>query len=123
MSLTTWSSGVERGVLEPGLGGPVTFQPPLFPHGNSACRVEAVGRFFCHHGAQARSYLFGSEHPEAEVLVQWPVPGHVVEGGEGKRGQTVLVSPTPYVLDQRSPHALTLVTRDDAHLLDVGRTV
>ena len=51
------------------------------------------------------------------------VPAHVVEGGEGKREQTVLASPTPYLVDQRSPHAPTLVSRDDAHLFDVRHTV
>jgi len=125
MSLTTWSSRVKRGVLEPGLGEGTCLPSNLLSRAWPLCWPGRGRARLLFPSRRAGPVLSLQQRaPGSPGARKEPVPGHLVEGGEASARIPFSASPTPYSVDQRSAHGpRPWVSREDAHLLDVSRTV
>lgn len=85
--------------------------------------VEAALGLGLAHGLQPRADLVLGEDSKAEVLIEGPVPGDVLEGSERKSRKPVGDRPVPHPVDKCSAGTLALMGGSDADLLDVGATI
>src|SRR4029450_1362370 len=89
-------------------------------HAHAPGGVEAIRGLPIPDGPDPWAQLVVAEHPKSQVAVERRVPGDVAEGRERQRRHARLRAPPEDPLHESPPHTQSLMTRVDAHLLDMG---